>query len=85
MTGNGETEVKETNEDRVAGKLARRVERQIRWRMRVWAQCELAIRAANAELQQLGYAKVPVPQVDLGELEEAQLQQYALGIIDEEE
>lgn len=46
--------VKESNDDRKRDRLERKANRAHEWRVQVWAQSELAIRAANAELEILG-------------------------------
>lgn len=46
--------VKESNEDRKRDKLQRKAHRAHEWRVQVWAQSELAMQAANAELEILG-------------------------------
>lgn len=50
--------LKESNEDRKKDKLRRQVQRAHDWRVQVWAQCELKIRAANASLAALGTEEV---------------------------
>lgn len=46
--------LKESNEDRRKDKLRRQVTRAHEWRVQVWAQSELKIRAANAALVAMG-------------------------------
>lgn len=45
---------KESNNDRKRRKLERQAVRAHEWRVQVWAQSEIKIRAANAELAVLG-------------------------------
>lgn len=45
---------KESNNDRKRRKLEKQAVRAHEWRVQVWAQCEIKIRAANAELAVLG-------------------------------
>lgn len=46
--------IKETNESKKRDKLTRQITRAHEWRVQVWAQSELRIRAANASLAALG-------------------------------
>lgn len=46
--------LRQSNDDRRADKLAKEVNRAHEWRVQVWAQSELRIRARNAELQAMG-------------------------------
>lgn len=46
--------LKESNDDRKRDKLRRSITRAHEWRVQVWAQSELKIRAANASLVALG-------------------------------
>lgn len=56
-----ETErVRQTNEGRRADKLARRIERDHDYRVKVWAQSEIRIQGRAAELASMGR---PVPQL----------------------
>jgi hypothetical protein len=50
--------LKESNDDRKRDKLRRQAIRAHEWRVQVWAQCELKIRAANASLEALGTTPV---------------------------
>lgn len=47
-------QLKESNEERQRRKFRRKAIRAHDWRVRVWAQCELTIRQANASAQVLG-------------------------------
>lgn len=47
--------VKMSNEQRKAEKLRKTVQRASTWRQRVWAEQELRIRGANAELVTMGF------------------------------
>ena len=51
-------EQKVTNEQRRAERLIREVQRAHEWRVQVWAQMELKIRGANANLEALGVEPV---------------------------
>lgn len=44
-------QAKQSNDDRKRDRLERKARRAHEWRVQVWAQSELAIRAANAELE----------------------------------
>lgn len=50
--------LKESNEDRKKAKLRRSIARAHDWRVRVWAESELKIRAANASLVVLGAEEI---------------------------
>lgn len=55
-----ESRPKQSNEDRKADAIRRRIDKAHAWRVNVWANRELAILSMQAELTTLGY-----PEVDL--------------------
>lgn len=50
-----ETPTANGNDQRKAEALVRKIRRQDKWRVQVWAQCEQRIREANAELEAIGF------------------------------
>lgn len=48
------TVLKQSNDDRKRERLLRKARRAHEWRVRVWAQSELAIQEANASIEVLG-------------------------------
>jgi hypothetical protein len=78
-----DTATEQTREEKVAAhnnslrgeKLKKKIQRQHDWRVQVWAQCELRIREAQAELEALGLDPIQTfdPQFD----DEEMLRHYA--------
>lgn len=62
--------IKQSNDDRKKDKLRRQITRAHEWRVQVWAQSEIKIRAAQAALTALGGEEVDMfmPEFDNDEM-----------------
>lgn len=63
----------QTNQERQASALRRRINRQHRWRQQVAAECELRIRAMQVQLDELGAERLDLEFVDVNSAEVADL------------
>lgn len=65
-----------SNDARKAERLRRKIERQHDWRVKVWAECEMRIKAAHAELAGMGHSMPDLYKPDFEN--EAMLEQYSM-------
>jgi predicted acetyltransferase len=65
----------ESNAQRQADALERRIKRQDKWRKQVWAECQLRILDMQNQLTALGYEQIEIEEADF--TDEATLRELA--------
>lgn len=59
----------DSNAQRRADGLQRKIDKQVKWRLKVWAACELRIREYQKALEEMGYEPVEIAKPNLNNVQ----------------